>query len=425
MVVSDQSKAEAIRKVAESVTFHRADVLRALLEYLHAQEALGRGHEVSESEIAMKVMGRGAAFAPESDSAVRTRFVALRKKLDDYYAGEGRQSPVRLDIPRGTYTIRFLPNVQTEVIEPLAPLVVATPSSKRPFLLGAASMLGVVIAGALGWFAIQNLMANREDALLGKAWGGMLTRGSTVSVAIGTPVSFFVRDFGKAELPVGDPTYRLMVPRDPALANFYQKHRNEPLSDNFIFHPNMHSPLWGDAAAASIVSKMFGGHGVLMEQLPITRIHLVALRDRNAVIIGRPEYTDAARVLVPDDGMLIEYSAKDRAVGVHSRAPSAGEPEWRFATGGLRHSYGLITVLESDNASGKRIMMFSGINSDGAEAGARFMTSKDKLSVLDAEFRKRGYEQWPSKYQVVIRTESFDTYSLQTQFDSLRVLVSK
>ena len=93
VIVSVEDKEEAVRQVSGSVTFHRSDVLRALLEYLHHQEGLGRAHEVTESEIALKVMGRGKLFTPESDSSVRTRFLALRKKLDEFYSGEGREAP--------------------------------------------------------------------------------------------------------------------------------------------------------------------------------------------------------------------------------------------------------------------------------------------------------------------------------------------
>ena len=99
VVVSEEHKVEAVRRVAGSLTFHRADVLKTLLGYLSAQEALGRAHEVTESEIALQVMHRGPAFSPESDSSVRTRFLALRKKLDEYYAGEGRDSPIRRAAP--------------------------------------------------------------------------------------------------------------------------------------------------------------------------------------------------------------------------------------------------------------------------------------------------------------------------------------
>ena len=433
MVVTGEDKAEAVRQLIGSVTFHRADVLRALLEYLHAQESLGRAHEVTESEIAMKVMGRGAAFAPESDSSVRTRFLALRKKLDEYYAGEGRDSAVRIDIPRGTYTLRFLPAPVPSEVEAPSPVTltlgtaIAIPMSQgaptlRPFLLGALAGMALLAAGAAVWTLVLPKPEAGSEQQLARAWGPMLDRNTSVTIAIGTPVSFFVRDFGSAEPPIGDPPYRLPFTRDAIFEEWYRRLRNSSLGKTVIMHPNAHSPLWGDAAAASILSRVFGAHGVLVEQVPSARVHPVALRDRNAVIIGRPEYTDAARTLIPEGGLTIEYSAADRAVGIHNPAPKPGEPAWWFATGGLRHNYGLITVLTSDGTASKRMVLLAGINSDGAEAGARFFTSPEKLAGLDQRFRQAGYTDWPPSFQIVVRTESLDTYSLQTKFEFLHIL---
>jgi hypothetical protein len=67
-------------------------------------------------------------------------------------------------------------------------------------------------------------------------------------------------------------------------------------------------------------------------------------------------------------------------------------------------------------------VLLAGINSDGAEAGARFFTSPEKLQDLDQRFRQAGFIQWPPAYQVVVRTESVDTYSLQTRFEFVRIL---
>ena len=343
MDLKAEDKAEAVKSVAGSMTFHRSDVLKSLLEYLHAQTVLGRANEVTESEIAINVMGRGARFSPESDSSVRTRFLALRKKLDEYYAGEGRDSSVRLDIPRGTYTLRFVPNVpavvEPETVKPLVPEpppVPATPKVARSgwiaFVAGF-TLATILLAGAY-WITRPD---SAPDKLLTAAWGPMLKKGGSVTIAIGTPPSFFVRDFGDAEPPVGDPNYRIPFVRDKAFEEWYRSTRNLPLGKTALLHPNAHSPLWGDAAAASVISRMLGEHGAAVELSPSARVHPVALRERNTVIIGRPEYTDAAKAFLPEDALTVEYSMADRSVGVHNRAPKPGEPAWWFPSDQMRH----------------------------------------------------------------------------------------
>jgi hypothetical protein len=421
---TDEQKSECLHRIIESPGFHRAEVLKTLLDYLCRQEASGRAHEVTEYEVATKALGRGPEFSPETDSSVRTRFLALRKKLEEYYAGEGHDAAIRIDIPRGTYVLRFIPSPETKTAEPTAPPSdVPTPARpSRQFLLGAAAGMALLLAAAGLWQFVRSTTEASQQRNLRAAWGPMLERGASVTIAIGTPASLFVRDFGNAEEPLGDPGYRLPVPRDPKFAEWYKGVRNATIGKTAILHPNAHSPLWGDAAAASVLSRMLGAHGVGVEVAPSARVHPVALRERNAIIIGRPEYTNTAGALLPEDGLAVEYSAAERAVGVHNRAPKAGEPAWWFATGGLRHNFGLITVLTADSGSRKRTILLSGINSDGAEAGARYFTSPDKLEELDRLFQQAGHPDWPPRYQIVVRTESLDTYSLQTRFEFLRIL---
>lgn len=398
----------------ESTSFRRADLLRALLRYLHEQHAAGRAHEVTEYEIATRVLGRSADFSPETDSSVRTRMLALRKKLDEYYAGEGSGSDLRVEVPKGSYSLRY-----TEATPEETERVPRLRGSS--FLRGAG--VGIVVSLILlaGIWLLRAASTGSRDGNLVQAWGPMLEPGASVVIAIGTPASMFVRDFGNAEPPIGDPVFRPQIPRTPEFENWYRSARNMALGRNAILHPQFHGPLWGDAAAAVVVSRMLGEHHIPVEILPGARLHAVAFRDRNAVLIGRPEYSDAVRLLTPEDGLAVEYNAARRVLGVHNRRPGQGEPEWWFSTGGLRHGYGLISVLSLDGLGKRRTIMLSGINSDGAEAGARFLTSPEGLKQLDAAFRKRGLTKWPASFQVVVRTESVDTYSLQTKFEFLRV----
>lgn len=413
----------------------RSEVLKTLLQYLCEQEALGRAHEVTEYEIAVKALGRPADFSPDTDSSVRTRVLALRKKLEEFYEHEGHNVSARLEVPRGTYGVRYF----TAEVEPEAaatqtasPEAAPTPAGARParrgFSVRMAFVAGVLIGAlALGCIsATWTWWSHRADAEaerpLLSAWGPMLDTNESVIIALGTPVSFFIRDFGNAPLPEGDPGYRLDVQITPELRNWYRQSRNRELGNNILFHPNVHSPLWGDAAATSLLNRMLGSRGVTVQVTPSSRIHPMALRDKNAIVIGRPEYTEMAAQAMPEDGLSVEYNANERKVGVHNRAAKNGEPEWWFASSGLKHNYGLITVMPSYGSGRKRTMILSGINSDGAEAGARFMTSVDSLRDLDRRFRSMGFNEWPPHYQLVVRTESLDTYNLQTSFTFLRIL---
>jgi hypothetical protein len=228
----------------------------------------------------------------------------------------------------------------------------------------------------------------------------------------------FVRDFGNVEPPAGDPGYRLDAPQTERFREWYKGAQNRSLGPKAFLHPNIHSPLWGDAAAANVVTGFLASHRVKVETIPAARTHPVALRDRNAVLIGRPEYTEAVQRLLPENGITVAYSTERRAVGVLDRAAK----RWWFAENGLRDNYGLITVLPSDAARRFKTILLCGINSDGADAAARFLSSETGLRELDTAMRKAGRGEWPPAYQVVIRTKSVDNYTMDAHLEHLHVL---
>lgn len=74
----------------------------ALLSYLieHYLRS-GPGVPIKAYAIAVDVLGRGKGFDPAQDSIVRVEIGRLRKLLEMYFLGPGRQDPVRFALPKG------------------------------------------------------------------------------------------------------------------------------------------------------------------------------------------------------------------------------------------------------------------------------------------------------------------------------------
>jgi hypothetical protein len=71
-------------------------------------------HSVSEVEIAVEALGRRADFDPAQDSIVRVEAHRVRKRLQEYYEGEGAKHELRLVLPHGIYLPQFVPSCQIE-----------------------------------------------------------------------------------------------------------------------------------------------------------------------------------------------------------------------------------------------------------------------------------------------------------------------
>ncbi|MDE2147132.1 MAG: tetratricopeptide repeat protein [Burkholderiales bacterium] len=94
----------ALAQIEASAAFRGSRRHRALLRHLVERTLGGEPATLKESLLAVEVFGRAPGrFDPRQDSIVRVETRRLRKRLDEYYRAEGRESPLRIELPVGSY----------------------------------------------------------------------------------------------------------------------------------------------------------------------------------------------------------------------------------------------------------------------------------------------------------------------------------
>lgn len=101
--VDRQTVADALTRVLTSRTFARSERLRAFLKFVVEMEQVGLGHQLKGYTIGIDVFSRGEGFDPGTDPLVRVQAGKLRKLLNQFYAEEGIDEPLRIRIPLGGY----------------------------------------------------------------------------------------------------------------------------------------------------------------------------------------------------------------------------------------------------------------------------------------------------------------------------------
>src|SRR5260370_33102420 len=117
---------EQIEKLLASHSLHRSESLCKLLRYLATQTLEHPGASPKEYQIATEVFGRQQDFDPHVDSMVRVQAGRLRTKLAEYYASEGLEDPLLVEIPKGTYALTFHHRSSA------APRTASRPASQAP-----------------------------------------------------------------------------------------------------------------------------------------------------------------------------------------------------------------------------------------------------------------------------------------------------
>jgi hypothetical protein len=103
---------ELVQRVAASPYFSRGPKLRAFLLYVCENTILGQLENVREQLIGCKVFGRTADYILSEDNIVRVEARELRKRLEAYFANEGKNERLIIEIPKGTYVATFRPREQ-------------------------------------------------------------------------------------------------------------------------------------------------------------------------------------------------------------------------------------------------------------------------------------------------------------------------
>jgi predicted ATPase len=141
--------------ILNSGPFKNADSLKALLRFTVHEALAGRGDDLKEYVLGAAVLRKGDSFDPKADGIVRVQMRRLRERLERYYETEGRDDPLRIVIPKGSYAPAFLTaGSQAGTIDaPVLPHVLPVGREAELAVLRSAFADGVAGRGSLVCFA--------------------------------------------------------------------------------------------------------------------------------------------------------------------------------------------------------------------------------------------------------------------------------
>src|SRR2546425_3577564 len=96
-----------IERLVSSHALHGSESLCKLLRYLAKHAVEHPGSTLKEYQIATEVFGRPSNFDPQLDSTVRVQAGRLRVKLAEYYASNGAEDTIVVELPKGAYALSF------------------------------------------------------------------------------------------------------------------------------------------------------------------------------------------------------------------------------------------------------------------------------------------------------------------------------
>jgi len=98
-----------VERICDSNAFRAAPKLSRVLRFLAEQTLSGDSNSIGQRLVAERALGIEGGAGATAIVAARMQIGRLRKHLEDYYAGEGREDPLRVEVPKRNYRLRFRP----------------------------------------------------------------------------------------------------------------------------------------------------------------------------------------------------------------------------------------------------------------------------------------------------------------------------
>jgi hypothetical protein len=404
-----------LQRVLESEAFRHSDSLRRLLEYL-GEKSLSGSDSLKEYTIGIEAFNKPQDYDPQQDPTVRVLASKLRHKLDEYYGKEGAGNPVRIEIPRGHYELRFHPKPDGDTTSIQTSLRAQVLKWRwLSFALAACALLLLLLAfhwrlGAIPEKQVETKLGVAWTPELEMIWQPFLEKDHPLLVALGTPM--FTKFSG---LFFGNPKINEWP---EALQSEQLKLLQKDLqSDSAV--PSYPYTGVGEATGAFLLCKLLL---VRKPDLVLKRSNILSwddVRNSNVIFLGPPKFNQLLKDIPTGDGFAIERGA------IRNPRPQQGEQDayrstWSGDQTQLLEDYALIYHLPGLHDHGE-IMMLGSASTEGTWAAVEYVTRPAHARDL-VDRLKLPSGQLPRSYQVMIRVEFKQQVPWKISYVTHRVL---
>jgi len=122
-IPTPEAVSEQTARILSSDRFRGSAKQKGFLQFVVSETLAGRGAQLKGYAIALTVYGRKESFNPQIDPIVRVEAGRLRRALEHYYLTDGKNDPIRIEIPKGAYvptfqSVQVPPSIDTPAPQP-------------------------------------------------------------------------------------------------------------------------------------------------------------------------------------------------------------------------------------------------------------------------------------------------------------------
>ena len=407
-----------VQRILLSTPFQKSANLHALLSFLAEHSMLGKAEGLTERQIGIAVFGKPLDYSPAEDSAVRVHVRQLRLRIHEYFAQEGRNDTLRVDIPKGSYVLEFHDS-QPEISPKPAPVpLVAEPGRTRQLGVREVLFWVAVIATAVcafGWYHSAKPLAHSRvpwplDAIV------QPSRPTRIVVSDGNLCT--IRPLAKSEVTLEQYLQPGFV------ESLTPPHLDQKLSSMMTYVASSELTSFADVAVVSALVKLAGANS---DQIALSSARSLDRRDLekgNYIFVGSATSNPWVTLFYNQ----LNFQMVEEGIGgrmfFRNRPPRPGEQQEYQGlahTGSTGEDYATISLLPGEMGQGN-VMILQGLRQEGTEALSVLLSDAEDRAKLQNAVRQNSNSDSPY-FEALVRSQAVAGAPVSVDIVAVRTIV--
>jgi hypothetical protein len=407
--------AHALKQIFESEYFRTSTRGRQFLSFVVQYRLENHPEPLKERTIGVALFNRRLDYATGDDSVVRAQAREVRRRLEKYYLAHTQESPLRIELPVGSYTAVFKTET-THNEEPgeasasahlaVRPAIDALPASeiegvlvspKKRFPISIYALSASLICILVLSFFLYHNSAKRFRSPLTEFWAPAMTSSRPLLICLPKPILYrpSVALYNRSAKTPGEfssEVYRMNHP--PNLQP------GDALTWGEMVQYYEYGVSKGDVQAAVRFSNFLGHQGKDSEVRIGDGYSYEDLRNSPAVVIGA--FSNPWTIEMTS-GLHFSFIDDEKGRRIQEQGPSGRS--WQTVHASPVEDFGLVTRLLDSN-TGQFVVLVAGLEASGSDAAADLIVNRNSLEKALRDAPK----DWPQmNVQIVVSTTVKDS----------------
>jgi hypothetical protein len=433
----DDERWQLVLRIASSPQFRRAHRLRDFLLYVTDRAIEGDTERLSEYQIGQAVFEKGKNYSPAEDNVVRAHARLVRAKLAEYFAESGKQEPLLLEVPKGSYAPVFSRREEpalspVPIPAPLlsVPQTLSHPAPSRPQTAWQKTALALSILSLAALVACAYLWTkNNELERAAKA-----KKAAAPSETATPPLSWVFDNRAPTTVVVADTSFGLIQDAQKRTAlledylspNFYSAQADKPGSETLqAMVQRLKTRQFTSFADLILSERILQMAGPFREATTVRSARDLRMRDLsngNFIFLGSSYSNPWVSLFAKKRNFFVSLDAATRRGIVTNKHPHSGESDvyvMKGEDGVTGPTYGVISFLPADADTGS-VLIAEGINMEGTEAAGAYLTTTWGLAGLRKALKLDGTHTAKTAFEILLETRVVGGATRDTRIVAIR-----